>query len=287
MKTSTGLAPLSHGTRCLAFTALLVLVSSSVRAAIVIDPLAWGLNPGDTFRLVMVTAGGTSATSSSIATYDTFVNSQGLAGITYNGATLNWQALALTPDSNPVTDSSRYSSQANASLIYNLNGNPVSNTTAARAFWRTTGPHQHLNAIDWTINSSGNLEQVGGFREVWTGFDDDGSRASARNYDSSGMQIGTVTTTLGQSVAYNDYVEDFETMTGELVPKTLYPSVGRAGAVFNGWAWAYDANSLDSLYSMYAMSDIITVTAVPEPGTSSMLILAVVGIGAHAWRRRA
>lgn len=76
-------------------------------AAVVINPLAWGLNPGDQFRLVAITAGGTAATSTSITTYDAFVNTQGLSGITYNSASLSWQALGLTPGSSPLTDSSR------------------------------------------------------------------------------------------------------------------------------------------------------------------------------------
>jgi hypothetical protein len=54
-------------------------------------------------------------TSTSISTYDTFVNTQGLSGITVNGSSLAWQALGLTPPSNPLTDTTRYSSQANAS----------------------------------------------------------------------------------------------------------------------------------------------------------------------------
>lgn len=258
-------------------------------AAVVIDPLAWGLNPGDTFRLVVITAGGTTATSTSIASYDTFVNTQGLSGITYNGATLNWQALALTPDSSPLTGSSRYSSTANSTLIYNLNGLAVSNANVGTRFWHTSGPNQHINPINWTINVSGNLEQVGDFKEVWTGFDYDGTVASVRNYDSSGYQIGTVSAALGESAAYNDYFYDPSSSTGQVVPKTLYPAVGRAGAIFNGWAWAYDATSLTSSYSMYAMSELITVTAaagVPEPGTRTLSALFAGSIGVGFWYRR-
>jgi hypothetical protein len=264
-------------------------LSPRLDAAVVINPLAWGLNPGDTFRLVVITAGSTSATSTSIATYDTFVNSQGLSGITYHGAALTWQALALTPGSSPLTDSSRYSSTANSTLIYNLNGLAVSNTTNGTRFWQTSGYNQHLNPINWTINGSGNLAQVGDFNGVWTGFDWDGTPASARDYDSFGLQIGTVTAALGQSFAYNDYVYDYNTLQSQLEPKTLYPSVGRAGAVANGWAWAYDATSLTDSYQMYAMSELITVRAaatVPESGPWSISALLAGSIGFSAWRRR-
>jgi len=131
------------------FAAIAVVVfGSNAHAGVVIDPLWWGLNPGDTFRLVVVTAGSTAATSTSISTYDTFVNTQGLSGITVNGASLAWQALGLTPSSDPLTDTTRYSSQANASRTYNLNGDLVSNTTNGTAFWKTSGFNQHLAAID-------------------------------------------------------------------------------------------------------------------------------------------
>lgn len=87
-----------------------------------------------------------------------------------------------------------------------------------------------------------------------------------RNFNSSGSQIGTVTAALGQSAAYNSY----NSSTRLLTAKTLYPSVGRAGATANGWAAVFDAPSLSTSYSMYAMTELITVTAaagVPESGT--------------------
>jgi len=260
-------------------TLTLVFWTFIADAAVVIDPLSWGMHPGDSFRLVVITAGRTTASSSSIATYDSFVNTQGLSGITYNGTALGWQALGLTPSSSPLTDASRYSSQANATRIYNLNGSLVSNTTNGTAFWMTSGYNQHLAAIDWTINGSGNLARVNASQTVWTGFDIDGSVASARDYDSSGMQIGTVTAALGQSVGYVDY--DYSSSTTS--SKTLNPYVGRAGASANGWA-AFDNIAPTTELPMYAMSELITVTAVPEPSTSTLAGLACVVY--LLWRRR-
>jgi len=267
--------------------ALLAATSLAPRldAAVVINPLAWGLNPGDTFRLVVITAGGTTATSTSIATYDDFVNTQGLSGITYNGASLSWQAIGLTPGSSPLTDSSRYSSTANSTRIYNLNGLAVSNTNAGSLFWRTSPGNTHLNPINWTINGSGNLEQVGDSTRVWTGFDYNGEIRSERNYNSSGSLIGTVTAALGQSAAYNSY----NSSTRQLTAKTLYPSVGRAVATANGWASVFDAPSLSTSYAMYAMSELITVTAaagVPEPGTRALSALLAGTLGVGFWYRR-
>ena len=259
----------------------LVVASSTAHADVAVNPLSWGLAPGDTFRLVVVTAGNTSATSTSISTYDTFVNSQGLSGITVNGTSLAWQAIGRTPTSAPMTDGSRYSSQANATRIYNLNGALVSTTTNGSAFWKTSGYNEHLAAIDWTINGSGNAAQVNGFQAVWTGFDFDGTVASATDYDGSGFPVGQVTAALGQSVNYNDY----DVGTNQQVPKTLYPFLGRAGALANGWA-AFDNLDPTTFRPLYAMSELITVAAVPEPSTYAMALVGLAGGGCLVWRRR-
>ena len=75
---------------------LVLLLPGTLQAGVAINPLAWGLNPGDTFRLVVVTAGGTTGVSTSASYYDTFVNSQGLSSITYDGASLPLQARRRT-----------------------------------------------------------------------------------------------------------------------------------------------------------------------------------------------
>jgi len=250
------------------------VIGRTGHAAVVINPTSWGLSPGDTFRLVVVTAGGTTATSPLIAAYDSFVNSQGLSGITYSGSSLSWQAIGMTPSSNPVSDNSRYSSLANTTRVFNLNGVQVSSTTNGTAFWKTSGFNQHLAAIDWTINGSGNLAQVGGFQNVWTGYDIDGAKATQTNYDSQGFPQGSVDAVLGQTANYNGW--DF--INRQQVPSTLYPLVGRTGASANGWS-AADNLPLATNLPLYAISDVITVTAVPEP---SGLAVVAVGLAAAA-----
>ena len=270
-------------TRCARVAAWLVLLlPGTLQAGVVINPLAWGLNPGDTFRLVVVTAGGTTGVSTSASDYDTFVNSQGLAGITYDGASLQWQAIVGTPSSNPRNDATRFSSQANAVRVYNLNGGLVSNPAVSdRKFWQTSD--QHLAAIDWTINGSGNLAQVNASQFVWTGFDWDGSPAQAEDYDEFGSSQGTVTAALGEAVSYNDF--DFETFS--TVSKTLYPYFGRAGALANGWA-AIGNDPLSTSYPVYTMSGLITVTAaaVPEPSTWALALAGLTCFGYTVARRR-
>lgn len=259
-------------------SAALLTVSGS--AAIVIDPLSWGLPVGATFRLVVLTTGTTAATSSSIGTYDTFVNTQGLSGITYNGSSLTWQALGQTAGSDPTTDATRFSSQANSVATYNLNGAQVSNTSS-NPFWVTGGFSSHLAPIDWTINGSGNLEQVSGSTRVWTGFDFRGDAVTASNYDDDGNQIGTVTATLGSSATYQDY--DFDSFT-PIPNQTLFPYYGRAGASANGWAAFGEDSPLSTQYRMYAISGPITVTAVPE--VEVVFAAAALALGGFTYRLR-
>lgn len=54
-----------------------------------------GLAPGDQFRFVFITDGTTTATSSSIATYNNFVNTQA-GGATYAGSVVTWEAIGST-----------------------------------------------------------------------------------------------------------------------------------------------------------------------------------------------
>lgn len=267
---------------CLA--GLLLLSSPASRGAISIDPLSWGLSPGDTFRLVLVTNGTTTATSTNIATYDAFVNSQGLSGILYQGSSLSWQALGLTPTSNPVTDLSRYSASANSVATYNLAGLQVSSPTNGTAFWRTTGFNTHLAAIDRTIDGSGNLAQVGGSELAWTGFDYDGTPATARNYNNSGFQISTVSSALGSTASYQGW--NFGTNTA-IPGQTLSPAAGRIGASANGWASLNTDSPLSTSYRMYAISEVITVMPAPAPVPESAAfgILLPVAVGALAFGR--
>ena len=270
------------------FALATALALPTAHAAVVINPLGWGLTPGTTFRLVLPTNGTTHATSANIADYDTFVNTQGLIGITYNGSPLTWQALGLTAGSNPVTDLTRFSSQANSVPVYNLNGAQVSNTSS-NPFWKGSSYSEHLSNIDYTINGSGNLEKLGAFTYVWTGFENDGAAPTRRNYESNGDQIGTVTSSLGSSSRYNDY---YPPMMGNPAVFNqnllLGPSYGRVGATANGWAAVGDDSSLTTQYRMYALSAPITVTAavaVPEPHAGFAAAAMVAGCLIYRFRR--
>ena len=60
-----------------------------------------GLSPGKHFRFAIVTDGGTTATSSNIADYNSFVNTQA-GGATYNSSVVTWFAIASTAGVNAI-----------------------------------------------------------------------------------------------------------------------------------------------------------------------------------------
>jgi hypothetical protein len=75
-------------------TLLLTFVPTVYSAAIIQTPA--GLQPGDKFQIVFVTAGRRDGTSSNIADYDAFVNADA-GGATYDGQLITWRAIASTP----------------------------------------------------------------------------------------------------------------------------------------------------------------------------------------------
>lgn len=263
--------------------ALFLTAVRPAQAQIAIDPISWGLAPGTTFQLVFVTFGTTDATSTNIADYDAFVNSQYVNQITYNGSPLSWQAIGLTQGSSPVSDNSRYSSTANAHVIYNLNGQQVSTTTNGSAFWQTNGYNQHVNPINYTVTSGGSLS-ASAYTYAWTGFDWDGSAPSSNAYDSNGNPQGVVSSALGLSVDYfrQTYDEQFNPV---YVAATLSAAFGRIPAVANGWAAIGDDQPLSTLRPIYAISSVITVAAIPEPSTYAVAA-GLLALAAAAWRRR-
>src|SRR5262245_54875244 len=82
----------------------LVGLAGNVAAAIVVDTPA-GLLPGDQFIVLFVTSGTTTPTSSSIDTYDTFVQDTAAAvgGFTYDGAPLTWLVLGSTASTSAIS----------------------------------------------------------------------------------------------------------------------------------------------------------------------------------------
>jgi hypothetical protein len=127
-----------------------------------------GLNPGDQFRIVFVTDGTITATSSSHSTYDNFVSSEAnLAGLlTYNGSPVTWQAIvSVTDGTNAVARLPK-----DGVPIFLNNGTTEVATTGA-ALWSTATTllqsSIHLDAAGATPS--------GTTTGVWTGTDVSGS----------------------------------------------------------------------------------------------------------------
>jgi hypothetical protein len=131
---------------------------SPADAGIVLQTPA-GLVPGDQFRFVFVTDGVTTAESTSITTYDTFVQGQA-GGATYDGVTVTWQAIGTTPsvaaidhigqpqtpitlvDDTEVTTSTTSTGLWSGLLHHSINEG-ISGATIQVAVWTGTGVDEH------------------------------------------------------------------------------------------------------------------------------------------------
>jgi hypothetical protein len=82
-----------------------------------------GLSPGQSFRFAFVTDGITGASSSNIADYNNFVNSQA-GGATYNGVVVTWIAIASTSTVNAIDNVGQ-----TATPVYLADGTRVTTST--------------------------------------------------------------------------------------------------------------------------------------------------------------
>ena len=114
-----------------------------------------GLNPGDSFRFVFVTDGIRDATSTNIADYDTFVNTEA-GGATYNGAVVDWLAIGSTDSVDAIDHIGQ-----TATTVYLSDGTPVTSDTTLAGLWSEAIVH----AID--LDLAGNPVDPVFF--VWTG----------------------------------------------------------------------------------------------------------------------
>ncbi len=104
MLTKTGRLALAAAVLCIGFG-----WSGRAEAGGIVLSTPTGLSAGDSFRFVFVTDATTVATSSSISTYNTFVNTDATneAGgglVTYNGVAITWLAIASTPSIDAITN---------------------------------------------------------------------------------------------------------------------------------------------------------------------------------------
>lgn len=130
-----------HLSGIVALAVLMLVLGDNTRAQanIVISAPA-GLNSGDTFRIAFVTFATTAPTSNSIATYNTFVNTDATAeagggSVTYNGSPLAFFAIGSTSSVNAITNIGQ-----TGSPVYLADGSQVatSDTSSPGGLWSGT-----------------------------------------------------------------------------------------------------------------------------------------------------
>ena len=219
--------------------ALATLGTSAAQAALVVVPP--GLNPGDQYRLVFVTAGTRNATSSDINDYNTFVTSQvtGSALATqlttagFNPNTITWKAIGSTSATSAKVNTGTDGTQPDVP-IYLIDGNRVANNNAD--LWDGS----IAKSIDRTqIDTSKNAS-------VWTGTQAGGSTGSP----------------LGNAIGFP-------------------PVANMGATIYTDSRWINDITflSVSQSLSLYGMSSVLTVpsaaVSVPEP--SSLLGFITLG----------
>jgi hypothetical protein len=153
-----------------------------------------GLTPGEAFRFVFVTDGTTTATSTSISTYNTFVNNDasnqaGGGLVTYDGVTLTWSAIASTASTSAITNVG----ETGAPLYMAANGGTlVTSSDTSSGLWSGS----LINSINQDLN--GNVNTVG---SVWTGTLPSGA-------GNPGNQLGTSDPTNGSTLHANAFWVD-------------------------------------------------------------------------------
>lgn len=116
----------------LAFAALICLgFLSPLEAAPLTAPA--GLAPGTPFRFIFLTRTATAATSTDIASYNSFVQAQA-SGATFAGATVNWRAIGSTATVDARNNVGGYGTSV---PVYLVTGTRVADnlTTSAGGLW--------------------------------------------------------------------------------------------------------------------------------------------------------
>ncbi len=158
-----------------------------------------GLSVGDTFRIVFVTDGLNDGTSSSISTYNSFVNTDasneaGGGQVTYNGVNLTWSAIASTASTDAINNVG-----VSGTPVYLASGTLVTSSDSSSGLWSGS-----LNSpIDQDLKGN-----VFGGVDAWTGTLTSGT-------GDPGHQLGTSSVELGSAGSTNsNWVSAFPFPTG-------------------------------------------------------------------------
>jgi len=210
-----------------------------------------GLNPGDRFRIAFVTGTTTADISSTdIASYNLFVNTAA-GGATYNGSAVTFYAIGSTATVNAY-DNIRSTTMNDP--VYLAGGALVApSITGTSGLWSGALVNRIATDIDGTVVSND--------RQVFTGTLVDGTASSRPlgNYQPAFIFTpGGFVASLGQATGYTD-----------------------AAWINNG-----SRNVPGYPFSLYGISETLTVASVPEPSTCVSLLAGLACGGYSMFRRR-
>jgi PEP-CTERM motif len=221
-----------------------------------------GLHAGDTFRFVFVTDTVTTATNPNASYYDAIVNNEAISlGVTYQGQSLNWQAIVGTQDANAIT----HIGSSNHDQVYRVDGAKVATSTDTSPGGLWSG--SLLNAIN--LDLAGNRpENPRSFLtgHVWTGTN----------------QHGTPDT---GNLPYNYWMGSTD---GVSEGGIFYDPLFQYDPASQFWA-AQNGSGQSLPESLYGISQELTVpgaTSVPEPSTIALMGLGGIGLAIRFHLRR-
>ena len=239
------------------FSAAVVAIQGLAFAGEITTPT--GLHGGDQFRIIFVTPGTIQASSPSISTYNTFVNTQA-AGATYNGATIHWSAIVSTS-----VDAKDNVGQT-ASAVYMANGDKVADSADSNSSSGNLGLFAAVGLRNQPIQDlSGNTYSG----SIWTGSSGLGTQYSSTPTPDGESTPITAYWGLGNSTSFMYGGTDY----------TNYAGVGELSSSGTGYQWLSTGNVVlnSNSFQIYGISDVLTV--VPEPSTFVISGLGILMIG--------
>ena len=251
-------------------------LQTSVASAGVIVPIPGGLNEGDHFRIIFVTSGTIDGTSSNIADYNAFVNSQA-QGATFEGHLIHWSAIGSTDAVDALHNTNTFASSA----VYMVDGTKVSSayTDATRSdpggLWSSALLAQPTEGIDGTQYP--NPSSPNAF--VWTGTAGNGTEYSTAIFGSYGL--GTL-----------NYGYDPNTGTNIFANPQVQAGSISSTQTGSNWVQIPNVNATNTpglqartlTFQMYGISDELVVA--PEPSTLLTSGVGIIAVALAARKRR-
>ena len=168
-----------------AFVALAIVGTSAAKADLVLNTPS-GLSAGDHFRFIFATGSTTTATSTDINSYDTFVRNDvsSLYGtVTYGGSAItNWLAVVSTPTVNAKDHLGGYSSSVS---VWRPDGTQIASSldTATGGLW--SGATVSFHSVSRYLDGSST-----DYTNVWTGSANDGTAGLLPMGSSPNVTVG-------------------------------------------------------------------------------------------------